>query len=108
MAAKPNKRARLSLSVDRGEEARAGSRPNPASDPVAEVARALLDGGPATCVTDPRGELIYANAAYERIAIAVAEAGLAPIGRPIELSLRRRKTARGIGGVSRRGRRSCR
>ncbi len=53
-------------------------------DPVAELARGLLDGGAATCVTDRRGELIYANAAYERIAIAVAEAGLAPIGRPID------------------------
>ena len=99
MAAKPNKRARLSLSVDRGDEARAETRPDPASDPVAEVARALLDDGPATCVTDPRGELIYANAAYERIAIAVAEAGLAPIGRPIEV----RERAAGAAGPVTRG-----
>ena len=55
-----------------------------ARDLVADLARDLLDGGAATCVTDSRGELIYANAAYERIAIAAAAAGLAPIGRPIE------------------------
>ncbi len=84
MTAKHNKRARLSLSVDRGEEVRAESGPEPVFDPVAGVARTLLDDGPATCITDPRGELIYANAAYERIAIAVAEAGLAPIGQPID------------------------
>ena len=55
-----------------------------AHDLVAELARGVLDGGAATCVTDRRGDLVYANAAYERIAVTVAEAGLAPIGRLID------------------------
>ena len=71
----------FSLMVDRNIGA-AGQSVS-ARDLVADLARDLLDGGAATCVTDPRGELIYANAAYERIAIAAAAAGLAPIGRPI-------------------------
>ncbi len=80
MTAKPNQRPPLSLTVDRENAAESPPR----LDPVADLARALLDGGAATCVTDRRGELLYANAAYERIAEAVAEAGLAPIGRPID------------------------
>ena len=72
----------FSLMVDR--DVGGAGRSVSAHDLVADLARDLLDGGAATCVTDPRGELIYANAAYERIAIAAAEAGLAPIGRPIE------------------------
>ena len=81
MAGTPDNSTPFSLMVDRD----IGSTGQSISthDPVADLARGLLDGGAATCVTDPRGELIYANAAYERIAIAVAEAGLAPIGRPI-------------------------
>ena len=76
MSVKPGESMPYSLVVDRDVGA--------AHDPVAELARGLLDGGAATCVTDRRGELVYANAAYERIAVAVGEAGLAPIGRPID------------------------
>jgi PAS domain S-box-containing protein len=92
MSAKADKRPPLRLTVDREATAEAataraaeGAAEGAAEcDPVADLARALLDGGAATCVTDRRGELIYANAAYERIAEAVANAGLAPIGRPID------------------------
>ena len=82
MSADPHKSLPFSLMVDR--DIGAAGQSISAHDLVADLARGLLDGGAATCVTDPRGELIYANAAYERIAIAVAEAGLAPIGRPVE------------------------
>jgi len=75
MSVKPDKSMPYSVPIDRDIGGDAG-------DPVAELALGLLDGGAATCVTDRRGELVYANAAYESIAIAVAEAGLAPIGRP--------------------------
>jgi PAS domain S-box-containing protein len=81
MSVKPDQSMPYNLIVGRD----AGASPSAsAHDPVAELARSLLDGGAATCVTDRRGELVYANAAYERIAVAVAEAGLAPIGRPID------------------------
>jgi len=86
MSANPDKPLPFSLMVDRtvGVPTQSGGgRPVSVHDLVADFARNLLDGGAATCVTDPRGELIYANAAYERIAIEIAEAGLAPIGRPI-------------------------
>jgi PAS domain S-box-containing protein len=82
MSLSPDKSIPFSLMVDR--DVGAAGQSMSAHDLVADLARGLLDGGAATCVTDPRGELIYANAAYERIAIAVAEAGLAPIGRPID------------------------
>ena len=86
MSAKPDKSVPFGLLVDRGpDETRSGAgRSGAGEDPVAELARSLMDHGAATCVTDRRGELIYANAAYERIAIAVAEAGLAPINRAIK------------------------
>ncbi|MCH7794917.1 MAG: hypothetical protein IH900_07250, partial [Proteobacteria bacterium] len=76
MSAKADQRPPLRLTVDREAAAEAAAARAADCDPVAELARALLDGGAATCVTDRRGELIYANAAYERIAEAVAEAGL--------------------------------
>ncbi len=82
MSANTDKSLPYSLIVDR--DIRAAGQSVSAHDLVADLARSLLDGGAATCITDRRGELIYANAAYERIAIAVAEAGLAPIGRPID------------------------
>ena len=82
MSANPRQDMPFSLMVDR--DIGGAGQSISAHDLVADLARGLLDGGAATCVTDPRGELIYANAAYERIAIVVAEAGLAPIGRPIE------------------------
>ncbi len=88
MSAKADQHPPLRLTVDReaAVEAAAARATEGAAewDPVAGLARALLDGGAATCVTDRRGELIYANAAYERIAEAVADAELAPIGRPID------------------------
>ena len=84
MSAKAENRPPLRLTVDRVTAAEADAARAAACDPVADLARALLDVGAATCVTDRRGELIYANAAYERIAEAAAEAGLAPIGRPID------------------------
>ena len=82
MSANPDKSTPYSLMVDR--DIRAAGQSVSAQDLVADLARSLLDGGAATCITDRRGELIYANAAYERIAIAIAEAGLAPIGRPVD------------------------
>ena len=87
MSANPDQFLPYSLMVDRDIDA--PTRPGTtqtvsAHDLVADLARSLLDGGAATCITDRRGELIYANAAYEHIAIAVAEAGLSPIGRPID------------------------
>ena len=86
MPVEPDKPVPFSLLVDRKPGPAAGSAP--ASDRMpglaADLARSLLDGGAATCVTDRRGELVYANAAYERIAVAVGKAGLAPIGRPID------------------------
>ncbi len=87
MSANPSKSLPYSLMVDRAIDAPTqpgATQSVSARDLVADLARSLLDGGAATCITDRRGELIYANAAYERIAIAVAEAGLAPIGRPID------------------------
>ena len=77
MSAKADQHPPLRLTVDR-ETAAEGAAEGTAEgatacDPVAELARALLDGGAATCITDRRGELIHANAAYERIAEAVAE-----------------------------------
>lgn len=52
---------------------------NPASEPLAvAAARALVDAGAPTCVTDIDGNVIYANDAYERIADAFEEAGIAP------------------------------
>ncbi len=81
MSVKPDKSMPFSLLVDRkaGAAGHSGSAP----DLAANLARSLLDGGAATCIADRRGELVYANIAYERIAVAVGEAGLAPIGRPI-------------------------
>jgi len=87
MSVKPDKFMPFSLLVDREDGAPTrpdATRSGAAGDPVAELARSLLDSGAATCVTDRRGELVYANTAYERIAVAVGEAGLAPIGRPID------------------------
>ena len=81
MSVKPDKSRPFSLLVDR--KADAAGHSGSAPDLVADLARSLLDGGAATCITDRRGELVYANIAYERIAVAVGEAGLAPIGRPI-------------------------
>ena len=83
MSARPDERPPLSLTVDRTDAVEASADREPGRDPVLALARALLDNGAATCITDRRGELLYANAAYRRIADAVAEAGLAPIGRPI-------------------------
>ncbi len=83
MSARPDERPPLSLTVDRTDAVEASADREPGRDPVLALASALLDNGAATCITDRRGELLYANAAYRRIADAVAEAGLAPIGRPI-------------------------
>ena len=82
MSVKPDKSMPYSLMVDRDNGAAGQSVSS--HDLIADLARSLLDSGAATCVTDRRGELVYANAGYERIAISVAEAGLAPIGRPID------------------------
>jgi PAS domain S-box-containing protein len=84
MSARPNKRPPLNLTVDRTDAVETPAERDPGRDPVAALARSLLDSGAATCITDRRGELLYANPAYRRIADAVAEAGLAPIGRPID------------------------
>ncbi len=40
--------------------------------------RKLLEEGPATCIVDREGRLLYRNKAYERIADALAAAGRAP------------------------------
>ena len=84
MSAKADNGTPLHLTVNRRDAAGTSAHGAAERDPVTEMARALLDGGAAACVTDRRGELIYANAAYERIAVAVAQADLAPIGRPID------------------------
>lgn len=82
MSASPHHDMPFGLMVDR--DIGAAGQSVSAHDLVADLARDLLDGGAAICVTDPRGELIYANAAYERISVAAAAAGLTPIGRPID------------------------
>jgi PAS domain S-box-containing protein len=84
MSAKADKRTPLHITVDRKGAVEASADRDAECDSVAELARVLLDGGAATCITDRHGELVYANAAYERIADAVAQADLAPIGRPID------------------------
>ncbi len=62
MSAKADKRPPLRLTVDREATAEAdaarAAEGAAECDPVADLARALLDGGAATCVTDRRGELI--------------------------------------------------
>ncbi len=95
MSAKPDRRAPLSPTMDQRDALDAAAGRDPGPDPVAALARAVLDSGEATCVTDGRGELLYANAAYERISVALAEAGLAPIGRPIHGPARRPDAATG-------------
>ncbi len=58
MSAKADKRPPLRLTVDREANVEATAERAADCDPVADLARALLDGGAATCVTDRRGELI--------------------------------------------------
>ncbi|MFQ5775622.1 MAG: ATP-binding protein [Kiloniellaceae bacterium] len=82
-----------------------GERP---PERVARLQRELLDDGPPTCIADSTGRLLYANAAYERIADALAAAGFAPtelearevsvkVGGRMRRFTLRRKTLRGDG-----------
>ena len=56
MPVEPDKSVPISLLVDRKVDPAARSVPT--SDLAADLARSLLDGGAATCVTDRRGELV--------------------------------------------------
>ncbi|HSR73020.1 MAG TPA: hypothetical protein VLL72_11620, partial [Kiloniellales bacterium] len=47
---------------------------------IESATRALFEQGPPACVTDADGRLVLANAGFQRIATALAAAGLAPGG----------------------------
>ncbi|MGH6886102.1 MAG: PAS domain-containing sensor histidine kinase [Kiloniellales bacterium] len=48
------------------------------ADYLSELQGRMLDDGPATCICDAEGRLLYSNSAYRRIAEALAEIGAGP------------------------------
>jgi PAS domain S-box-containing protein len=54
----------------------------PAAGPFGPLAASLLEDGPPLCVTDARGQQLYVNAAYERIATALSDGAEDAAARP--------------------------